>query len=77
MEKNITRYWVENEPVVSQCAGCKKARDGYCSMYMQTSAQWTRVGGCAGRTHNLSVEKEDTRKVNPLKASKRSMEVKV
>ncbi len=54
-----------------QCFGCDRAQDT-CSMYSgKEVAQHTRLGGCAGRSHNREVKKEDTFKLNPLKASKR------
>jgi|MudIll2142460700_1097286.scaffolds.fasta_scaffold165948_1 hypothetical protein len=58
-----------------ECVGCNNGTETGCSRYANPFVQHTRVGGCAMRTHNKpEVKKED--KLNPLKASKRSKEVK-
>lgn len=62
--------------VVVACSGCEKIHDGYCQIYPLPSRQWTRLGGCAARTHAKKVQSAPEFKINPLKASKRAMEVK-
>ncbi len=55
------------------CDGCENQKaEGGCKMYAYPELQHTRKGGCAGRTHNKTKVVDDF-KVNPLKASKRSM----
>lgn len=55
-----------------QCFGCDRAKN-VCSMYEgREHLQHSRVGGCAGRTHDRVVKDEGNGfKLNPLKASKR------
>ena len=69
-------FLVSREPTVDQCEGCGRIEGAYCPMYLMPHAQWTRLGGCAGRTHNLLVKQVEDKRLNPLKASKRTMEVK-
>lgn len=55
------------------CQSCEKIGQlEFCSMYLEPKKQWTRLGGCAGRTHG-KVLKDIRPKgfVDPLKASKR------
>jgi len=64
-----------------QCKGCDRVMsrdfeetDQFCSMYKgQEDRQHTRVGGCAGRTHNRKAVVSDEVKINPLKMSKRGI----
>jgi len=58
------------------CFGCDRGATGVCTMYRgQESRQHSRVGGCAGRTHNKTL-KEDVEgrpvSFDPLKASKKA-----
>jgi hypothetical protein len=63
-----------------KCSGCGKANlldvAQPCAIYQYPSRQWTRLEGCAARTHNKVVPVEDKKMVNPLKASRRSMQRK-
>ena len=63
-------------PYPPPCIGCGKLVDDNCIMYRdRMDKQWSRAGGCAGRTHNKKqVTEEDTFKVNPLKQSKRNVQ---
>jgi len=60
------------------CEGCGhlgKIKRDECYVYAgQEDRQHTRVGGCPMRTHNLTKTIRDDKKVNPLKASKRSQQ---
>jgi hypothetical protein len=69
-------FFVAREPFVEKCTGCERIEGAYCKMYMMPHSQWTRVGGCAARTHTKEVKPSTEFKLNPLKASKRAMEVK-
>jgi len=64
-----------------KCLGCDRIRfEQLCSMYLEPTCQWTRLGGCAGRTHDLKVDAEAKGKpvfVDPLKASKQAMKAKI
>lgn len=69
---------------IEQCNGCLYQRTeeqakkvlalSLCRVYMYPERQHTRVGGCPMRTHNLTEIIRDDKKVNPLKASKRSQQ---
>lgn len=58
-----------------QCFDCGKHPEGFCTMYKgKENRQHSRVGGCAGRTHDREIVIDKNGKegpVNPLKASKR------
>ncbi len=59
------------------CFGCERAPEGFCRMYRgQEARQHTRLGGCAGRTHNKKLvddmAKGGTVSFDPLKASKKA-----
>jgi hypothetical protein len=56
-----------------KCAGCSNVTEDRCKVYEQPKNQWTRLLGCAARTHNKAIQVDDTFKLNPLKASKRSV----
>jgi hypothetical protein len=54
------------------CDGCERISFlSLCERYLEPTKLWGKIGGCAGRTHNLTVVKSDDFKLNPLKASKR------
>jgi hypothetical protein len=57
-----------------ECIGCAKIMGNNCQMYNnRAKEQWSRIGGCAGRTHNRTVQMDEKKfKVNPIKASKKS-----
>jgi hypothetical protein len=61
--------------VVEECQGCGKVESfsagEYCTSYANPAVKW-EFGRCNFATH-MKAEKSDSRKVNPLKASKRSM----
>lgn len=80
----ITLVW---EPIIDQCIGCEKIMTQlgmqlhpgvylspdtqYCKVFMTPSAKW-KNGKCSVATHVAHPESKEERKVNPLKASKRS-----
>jgi len=73
--KRDERYLLINGfiPVVPQCMGCNRIEeDGYCRVYANPIAQW-RNKNCNMSTHIEKEVKKDDFKLNPLKASKRSM----
>ena len=64
-------------PIVEQCEGCGKisefASGKYCVSFPEPSAKWQK-GNCPMGTHvKKVVEETPQKKLNPLKASKRSM----
>lgn len=64
--------------IVEQCRGCGHITSGeYCNRYADPGRQWSRLGQCAMRTHNRKVQVASERTVNLLKASKRSMGIKI
>jgi hypothetical protein len=67
----------ENITKPKGCEGCNNWVDGVCRILLYPSVQHSRINGCAHRTHNRAVAKEDSKLLNPLKASKRSQQVKV
>ena len=59
------------------CNACPKMKfEQICSMYLEPTKQWTRLGGCANRPKE-KVEEKSIGFVDPLKASKRSMQKKI
>ena len=62
------------EPIVEQCEGCGKSLTlndvEVCSVFLIPKSKW-RIGNCSMATHIKKEIKEDTFKLNPLKASKR------
>ena len=62
------------EPIVEQCEGCGKVVTlndvQVCSVYLMPKSKW-RNSNCPMATHIKKEIKEDTFKLNPLKASKR------
>jgi len=64
-------------PIVEQCEGCDRILNlesgRYCAAVPNPSVKW-RLGSCNLATHVKSATKNgQTVKINPLKASKRSM----
>jgi len=54
--------------------------DGCSKLVGVPKDQWTRVGGCAHRTHNRSAHTKETGKpafIDPLKASKQAMKARI
>jgi hypothetical protein len=73
MTTEISSHLLEHLGIIEECTGCDK-QEGIadCRMYSgRAHLQHSKLGGCAGRSHNREVKKENTFKVNPLKASKR------
>ena len=62
----------------SRCAGCTNIAKDYmiCSMYTDQAQQWTKLGGCAGRSHNKSVKEDQKLSTDSIKVSKRKAGVK-
>jgi hypothetical protein len=62
-------------PIVEACQGCDRTvtvgEVTYCKTYPDPAAKW-RFGACNFATHIKSESKEDGKKINPLKASKRA-----
>ena len=67
-------------PIVESCKGCDRAVEYatgvYCKTYCEPSIKWAK-GSCNFNTHVKKEVKEDTFKLNPLKASKRSAAQKI
>jgi len=65
-------------PVVEQCQGCERAKEFpagvYCTVFPDPRAKWSNGSGCSMATHlkKMQTVAPPARKVNPLKASKRS-----
>ena len=64
----------ESRKTIEDCDGCKRivAQDdqSYCGVYNSPLNRWS-LGICPMATHKKVEIKEDKRKLNPLKASKR------
>ena len=62
-------------PIVEACQGCDRTvtvgEMAFCKSYPDPAAKW-RFGACNFATHIKGEAKEDSRKINPLKASKRA-----
>ncbi len=63
-------------PIVEQCNGCQRIIEvpagKYCSVFPDPSSKW-RLGPCNMATHiSNGNESKNNKKINPLKASKRS-----
>jgi hypothetical protein len=56
--------------VKEMCDGCFKIEDGRCKCYADPSA-WARKGGCPMKTNRVIEVKNDGKKLNPIKRSKR------
>ena len=61
---------------LAKCTGCDHLNFDACSVYEAPEKQWTRIGGCAAKTRQAAVDRDQQKKVNPLKASKRTREIK-
>jgi len=60
--------------IIDKCTRCSHiTEEDCCGVYDQPEKQWTRLMGCAMRTHDKVPAFEDTHKLNPLKASKRGV----
>lgn len=61
--------------VVEQCEGCAKIHmvDSTCVAYLIPASKW-RAGRCPMATHIVKSGSTKSKIINPLKASKRSME---
>jgi hypothetical protein len=61
--------------IVEQCDGCQRIVEyptgKYCAKFLDPSAKW-KNGACSMATHIKTEIKQETKKINPLKASKRS-----
>jgi len=70
---------MQKDPIVEECNGCGRTVVGpepgtaCCRVYPMPGAQWRGIRKCPMATHLKKEVKEDTFKLNPLKASKRSM----
>lgn len=69
-------------PIVEQCTGCDRTRKLpadktilYCKTYIRPDLAWIR-NGCPMAT-NITKQKREEVKINPLKASKKAKKVKV
>lgn len=62
-------------PIVEQCQGCSHVitypAGQYCRTYSDPSVKWIDAR-CNFATHNRIESREERKKLNPLKASKRS-----
>jgi len=76
---NVTeQLQLMKQPIVEQCTAgekscskiMKEGETSFCSVYAYPTAKW-RVGNCNMADHLEIETKKDTKKVNPLKASKR------
>lgn len=64
--------------VVEPCTGCGHITSGgYCNRYAEPVKQWSAYKRCVMRTHNRTAQVASEKTVNPLKASKRSMAIKI
>ncbi len=62
-------------PIIETCEGCQKVAElptgRYCASYPNPASKW-KTGNCNFATHVKAEKAQQTTKVNPLKASKRS-----
>ncbi len=62
------------QKIIDKCEGCGKIMEyesgKYCKVYPDPSSKWQN-GRCPTATH-IKLEIQETQKINPLKASKRS-----
>jgi hypothetical protein len=67
-------------PIVESCTGCDRVityeTGSYCKTYCEPPVKWAK-GPCNFATHIKREVKEDSFKLNPLKASKRNVSQKV
>jgi len=65
--------------VVEKCEGCGNSKEFpsgmYCTVFANPTTKWT-LGKCNFATHIKAEVKKDDKKLNPLKASKRSQAAK-
>ena len=65
--------------VHEKCEGCANVREfpagAFCAVFAKPAAKWT-LGRCNFATHLKADVKKDEKKLNPLKASKRSQAAK-
>lgn len=66
-------------PIIDKCEGCARAKEFetgiYCLSFPYPAQKWQN-GSCPMATHVKKVVKQEEQKINPLKASKRSMQRK-
>lgn len=67
--KSCSKVDIET-PFTTPTMGCDDSLKHYCKTYAFPSAKW-RIGNCNMADHLEIETKKDTKKVNPLKASKR------
>jgi|YelNatPaOPRAMG01_1025707.scaffolds.fasta_scaffold38974_2 hypothetical protein len=61
------------EKVHDKCIGCQKVdSDQFCLVYSKPSIWWDKRGGCPMATHAGKKVVVESKKVNPLKVSRRS-----
>jgi hypothetical protein len=60
------------EPIIDQCEGCGNIQPetSLCNVYVKPEVKWI-PGKCPMSTHVVEEIQKDTKKVNPLKASKK------
>jgi hypothetical protein len=69
--RNVNVVW--DDILHEKCPGCGKINElGKCVVYATPSSQWSRLMGCASRTH-MKVQSIEDKKLNPMKASKRGV----
>jgi hypothetical protein len=65
--------------VIDKCEGCGNVREfpsgSYCAVFANPASKWT-FGRCNFATHVKAEAKKEEKKLNPLKASKRSQAAK-
>ena len=65
--------------VTEKCEGCGNVREfpagAFCAVFANPASKWT-LGRCNFATHLKADAKKDEKKLNPLKASKRSQAAK-
>ena len=65
----------ECRPIVDECNGCERILEingvKYCSVYPIPEVKW-KNGLCNFATHKKPVYVEESKRINPLKASKRA-----
>ena len=63
-------------PIVDQCVGCGHIRKfptgEYCALYADPATRWA-FGDCPFATHLGKAKTTEERRLNPVKASKRSI----
>ncbi len=62
------------KPIVEQCEGCNRIEEfngvKYCQVFPEPAIKW-KIGLCNFATHKKPEFVEASKKINPLKASKR------